>query len=336
VDIRVFEADRAEPGELDDYYRLAVASAPDWAAKTSSDRDSVLARARRTESVFGPVTRWAAHVEGTLAGYVQLSLPRDGNVDLAVPRITVHPDFRGRGVGTALLRHVVLECRTRGRSALEAWHIPVGGVGERWALRRGFAPVNASVQQRLALAEVDPAIWQVDAPTGYHAVTWAEHAPQDLLTSFASAKNAIHDAPLGDAGYENPQWTPVRVRAEEARLAGSGVSHWVVAAVSDADHTVARFTELMFRPDLRDTAVVDSTAVVGRHRGHGLGVFVKARMCAWLHGRRGDYAAILTSTSADNEHMIRVNERVGFRTGLTTAVLSAELDAIRLDHRSES
>jgi hypothetical protein len=34
--------------------------------------------------------------------------------------------------------------------------------------------------------------------------------------------------------------------------------------------------------------------------------------------------------------MIRVNERIGFRTWLTTVVVNAELDALRLDPRSET
>jgi GNAT superfamily N-acetyltransferase len=334
VDIRPFDASRAPSTELRDYYRLMVEGAPDWSDNPPGDYETVIEKVRKTESVFGPVTNWAAHVEGTMAGFVEVSLPREASTHLAVPRINVHPEYRGRGVGTGLLRRVVTECRAIGRSVVEAWHIPVGGVGERWALRRGFAPVHTTVQQRLAMHEVDPANWQLDAPAGYHAVTWIDAAPEGLAASYARASNAIHDAPFGEAGFEFPQWTVERVREDEARRAASGESQWVVAAVRDVDDTVAGYTELLLRPWLPGSAVVNNTAVVEAHRGHGLGVFVKARMSAWLHAERPAYDWILTSTAASNEHMIKVNERIGFRTWLTTVVLNAELDSLRLDLRS--
>lgn len=336
MDIRLFDANRASATELTDYHRLMVASALDWGNSTPTDYETVIEHARNARSVFGPVTRWAAHVDDTLVGLVAVSLPEESSTDLAEVRINVHPEHRARGVGTGLLRHVGAECREIGRSTVEAWHIPVGGVGERWALRRGFVPVNTTVQQRLSMPEADPATWQVDPPAGYHAATWSGTAPEDLVASYAHASNAIHDAPLGEAGFEFPQWTVAGIRAQEARMAASGVVLWVVAAVRDTDNTIAGFTELMLRPWLPDTAVVDNTAVLEQHRGHGLGVFVKARMCAWLHAEQPAREWIVTSTAANNEHMIRVNERIGFRTWLTTVVVNAELDALRLDPRSET
>jgi RimJ/RimL family protein N-acetyltransferase len=68
--------------------------------------------------------------------------------------------------------------------------------------------------------------------------------------------------------------------------------------------------------------------VLEQHRGHRLGVFVKARMSAWLHEEQPAREWVMTMTNADNEHMIRVNERIGFTTTRTVVVLNAELDAL--------
>jgi GNAT superfamily N-acetyltransferase len=328
--IRRFDANQAPETELADYYRLMVAIARDWSGEPPGDYDAVIASARKKESVFGPVTRWAAYADGALIGFVTVSLPQEASTHLAVVRIMVHPAWHGRGVGSALLRHVAAEVRALGRTTIEAWHVPAGKLGAAWAHRRGFATVKTTVQQRLDLAEIDPATWQVDAPGGYHAVTWSGSAPEDLLVSFTEAQNAIHDAPFGEAGFEFPQWTPERVRAEEARLAESGVTQWVVAAVHDAEGTVAGFTELQLAAGwAKDTAVVNNTAVVERHRGHGLGVFIKARMSAWLHEQRPDQTGIVTAVVS--EAMMRVNEKIGFRSFLTTVVLNAELDSLRVE-----
>ena len=183
------------------------------------------------------------------------------------------------------------------------------------ARQRGFAIVNTTVQQKLHLPEVDPSTWQVDAPAGYHAVTWIG-APPD-------------DAPSGESGFELPQWTVEGIRAEQARFAEEGVEFWVVAAVRDADGEVAGLTELMLRPWLPDLAIVNNTAVPREHRGLGLGVFVKARMSAWLHAERPACQWIVTSTAASNEHMIRTNERIGFRTWLRTVVVNADIADLR-------
>ena len=329
MEIRLFDVDTASASELTGYHRLMVATAADWFSDAPTDYDSVIARARSRGSVFGPITRWAGYVEDVLVGFATASLPEDASTDVAVVRITVHPGYRDRGVGTALLRHLATECRVRGRTVLEAWHIPVGGVGERWARQRGFATVNTIVQQKLHLPEVDPSTWRVDAPAGYHAVSWIGAAPDDLVASYARASNAIHDAPFGESGFELPQWTVEKVRDAEARFAAQGVEFWVVAAVRDADGEVAGLTELMLRSWLPDTAIVNNTAVLQQHRGHGLGVFVKARMTAWLRARRPAYRWIATSTAASNEHMIRINERIGFRSWLRTVVVNADIADLR-------
>lgn len=328
--IRPFDANQAPETELADYYRLMVASGPDWSGPPNRDYDAVIASARRKDSVFGPTTRWAAYADGTLIGSASMSLPQEASTHLVVVRVTVHPEQRGRGIGTALLRHVAAHVRALGRTTIEAWNVPEGKIGQAWARRRGFVTVKTKVEQRLDLTEVDPATWQIDAPEGYHALTWSGSAPDELLVSFTEAQNAIHDAPFGAASFEFPQWTPERVRAAEARLAESGVTQWVVAAVHDADGAVAGFTELQLAAGwMPDTAVVNNTAVVRAHRGRGLGVFIKARMNAWLRAERPDQTGIVTSVVSD--HMLRVNEKIGFRTVQTTVVLNAGLDSLRVE-----
>jgi GNAT superfamily N-acetyltransferase len=58
---------------------------------------------------------------------------QDGSVET-----TVHPELRGRGVGTALLRAVLPVLRERGRTTIEGWWIAADGVGEGWARSWGF------------------------------------------------------------------------------------------------------------------------------------------------------------------------------------------------------
>ncbi|HEX4223270.1 MAG TPA: GNAT family N-acetyltransferase, partial [Pseudonocardiaceae bacterium] len=150
MDIRPFDGNQASATELTDFHQLTLASAPDWANNAPTDYDSVIKKLRGGESPFGPTTHRAAYLDGKLIGDAEVSLPQEGSTQLAVLRITVHPDYRGRGVGTALLRHVAAECQALGRSVAEMWNLPLGGVGERWGRQRGFAVVTTRVNQTLA------------------------------------------------------------------------------------------------------------------------------------------------------------------------------------------
>jgi hypothetical protein len=63
----------------------------------------------------------------------------------------------------------------------------------------------ATVLQRLLIDTVEPGLWDVDAPAGYHAVSWIGRAPGGLVASYARARGAMDDAPLEDSTYRSPR-----------------------------------------------------------------------------------------------------------------------------------
>ena len=64
------------------------------------------------------------------------------------------------------------------------------------------------------------------------------------------------------------------------------------------------------------------------HRGHGLGLHIKARMAERLRTEHPEIERVTTSTGAENTHMIRVNTALGFTVTRTTVVLTGEVDAL--------
>ncbi|CAN5694037.1 hypothetical protein BH10ACT10_BH10ACT10_06250 [soil metagenome] len=58
-------------------------------------------------------------------------------------------------------------------------------------------------------------------------------------------------------------------------------------------------------------AFQEDTAVVRAHRGHRLGLLMKATMLAWVTDLRPELATIDTWNDATNHHMIAINERLG-------------------------
>lgn len=334
LDIRVFNVDRADDDVLSDYYDLIATSTADWLDEPPPDFDTAIGRLRSPTPGLGGILRWAAYVDGHLRAFATARLPEQENADVALLELTVHPDFRRRGVATGMLRTILPALREQQRSVIEASSVKKGGPGEHWASWLGCRQVDVTVAQRLALDAVDPTLWEVEAPPGYRSVSWISAAPEELVASYARARNAIHDAPQGGARISSPQWTVERVREREAGKKDSGFEQRVVAAVHRASGDVVGFTEVDLYPHRRDKAIQRDTVVSAEHRGRGLGRFVKAEMSKWLRSDQPELRTILTFTAESNKYMIHVNHQVGYTT--TRVMLDFNSDIDTLAKRLES
>ncbi|PSL55537.1 acetyltransferase (GNAT) family protein [Saccharothrix carnea] len=240
--------------------------------------------------------------------------------------MTVHPDHRRRGVGTTLLDAVRADVRDPGRTTIEGFQLPAGRSGEKWATALGFRVTYATVMQALVVADVDLTRWDVATPAGYRVVHWVGAAPAELVESYARARRAIQDAPLGDTGYQSPARTADQVRAEEAQLRDQGVEQRVAVAVHEETGEVAGMSELYVTPQRPRWGSQRDTAVRAEHRGRGLGTVVKAHLYRRLLADRPDVERIHTGTGATNTHMRRVNEAFGFTTVSEMVNVSRALD----------
>jgi RimJ/RimL family protein N-acetyltransferase len=69
------------------------------------------------------------------------------------------------------------------------------------------------------------------------------------------------------------------------------------------------------------------TSVVRGHRGHRLGLLLKADMMRWLADAEPQLETIDTWNAESNAHMIAVNERLGYRALGRTLQYQRSLDA---------
>jgi RimJ/RimL family protein N-acetyltransferase len=77
-------------------------------------------------------------------------------------------------------------------------------------------------------------------------------------------------------------------------------------------------------PQLPDWAAQQITTVRPEHRGHRLGLQVKIAMLDLLADREPAVRRILTGNAGENQHMIAINELLGYR--ITQTSRSWELD----------
>jgi RimJ/RimL family protein N-acetyltransferase len=76
---------------------------------------------------------------------------------------------------------------------------------------------------------------------------------------------------------------------------------------------VAALTQLEVDPDSPEWGHQGLTAATRPHRGHRLGLLVKAAMLQWLGQAEPGLERIETGNADANEHMIAVNETLGFQ-----------------------
>lgn len=242
----------------------------------------------------------------------------------SVLEIVVHPRARRQGVGTAVLRELL--AGQPDDTHVEGRDLTRDGDGARWAARIGLCETDSGILQRLVVPEVDPTLWDVPVPAGYRLVQWTNRAPEDLIESYAAARNAVYDMP--GVSVKPAPWTPKQVRAEEAKLPRRGAEQRVVVALH-GDEVVA-LTELQLHSDRPHQGRQVDTAVVRAHRGHGLGRCVKAHMLRWLRVDRPLVEDINTITSDDNVHMIRVNHSLGYFTAGDMIAVDAPIEELKL------
>ena len=76
---------------------------------------------------------------------------------------------------------------------------------------------------------------------------------------------------------------------------------------------LAGHTVVVVDGDRPERAEQHDTSVVGSHRGHRLGLLLKADMVLWLREAEPQLETIDTWNAESNDHMIGVNALLGYR-----------------------
>jgi GNAT superfamily N-acetyltransferase len=255
--------------------------------------------------------------EGSAIAVCQLRMPTAENRHQAYVYLEVHPDHRRRGIGLALLRHAARQAAEDGRSALSGDAIG-GSAGEAFALRTGATPGQESARRVLVLEKL-PAGKLAElrasaerAAAGYSIVSWTDWIPEEYLAGIAGVFNAMSDAPR-DPGHEPRRWDVQRVRerVDEPRALFGSRGYWI-AALHDGTGEMAAISQVEISPEYPQWGHQQITAVTRQHRGHRLGLLVKAAMTQWLGTAEPGLRRIVTWNATANAHMIAINETLGY------------------------
>jgi ribosomal protein S18 acetylase RimI-like enzyme len=282
--------------------------------------------------------RYVAEQDGRIVGLLVVRLPDLDNLHLALLDLVVHPEFRGRGIGTELLR-TALTVTAGERRRILLGDTEETGAGAAFCAAHGLRAVKTDQLSRLRLADVDwpdiAALADAEHP-GYRMTGWRDACPDELLDAFARAKYAMNDAPTGDLNVEARTWSTAFIRDWERQCRNANRQQRVLAALHEADGTVAGFTEVELWGWTPARSEQADTAVVPAHRGRGLGLWLKAAMLRHLRAQRPDVPGLLTGNAAANTPMLAINTRLGYRPYVRLTEWQADTDQLttQLDPRT--
>ena len=263
---------------------------------------------------------WVAREGGAMLGHALTDLPIEDNTDSAYIRGTVHPEARRQGVGRALMDTALDFARAQGRDRFYATALR-GGPGVPALQAMGFSSEGLGVNavRRVDVHDAPHGLWdrlydEAAAHAGdYELVHLVGPTPDDMLDDMVTLHAAINDAPMEDPDSEEDYWDTDRVRAYDNAMAGRRQTVYRVLARHRHTGEWAGISMLCVDEFIPTIGFQEDTSVVRAHRGHRLGLLMKADMLRWISRERPEVAATDTWNATTNHHMIAVNERLGAR-----------------------
>ena len=247
--------------------------------------------------------------------YVELLAEEDGSVagsgvgavlpsrpDEVLTLVTVLPDARRRGAGSALLAEIGRWAAAQGADRLETRVAEDDEPSLAYALRRGFEIVSRERGLELELRDVVPP--SVAPPDGIQITPW-DGGPELAAGMYEVAVEAFPDVP----GYEDD---PIEPPAEwMAFHLGGPAGPPEATFVALAEGSVVGYAKLRVSPARPGVGVHGFTGVKRAWRGHGIAGALKRAQIAWAV--EAGLERLATENEVRNEPIRRLNERLGYR-----------------------
>jgi GNAT superfamily N-acetyltransferase len=255
---------------------------------------------------------------GRVVGVLEYGFTTWDNAHLGYVEVTVDPEARGQGLGRQLVEAGVDLVRAAGKSLVIAGSRNTPAAHALGA-SLGFEKALTALNRRQDLVALDWGALDRDyalAASGavdYDLLRIEGPVPDELLDGVVTMTAAINDAPIDALEVDDEVFSPERVRAFERGQQERGRRTYRVIARHRTSGELAGHTFVSVDRDHPGFAGQNDTSVVRAHRGHRLGLLLKIEMLRWLGDAEAQLRVLDTWNAATNEHMIGVNEQLGYR-----------------------
>jgi len=254
--------------------------------------------------------RWLVSVDGQIVGSAYVGQSSWVPLTTMMLYVAVHPDYRGRGFGRALLERAEGTASERGGERTFSWTEETWPRSMRFLDRAGYEAVERRWESTLDLMRCDLGEFQdvVDriASSGVRVIS-----ATSLSTERADWKRDLHRL-FADVEKDVPAPFPIQETPFEdfetlslgRRFVGDG---FFVAL--DGDELVG-LTEPQLVDDVPNAIEQNLTGVRSDYRGRGIALALKSRAAIWA--AQAGFTSIRTQNAQSNGAMLAVNDRLGF------------------------
>lgn len=280
-----------------------------------------------------------ARLAGRIVGVASSSILAEDDADIAWLQVQVLPEFRRRGIGTALADTVEGWAVADGKHQLIVYAASAdatGGTGDghipsptgfgsvpaanaevRFLLGRGYTLEQVERASRLPLPvpDLEARLEAAAERSGsdYRVHTWVDAVPErwreDVAVFFTRMST---DEPTGGIDEPEDVWTVARLVEFEEREKASPRTRLAAAVEHIPTGRLVGLTDLTVPAEPDRAVAQQSTIVLPEHRGHRLGMLLKVANLTHLQGVRPGHPSIVTFNAEENRFMLSTNEAVGF------------------------
>jgi hypothetical protein len=290
-----------------------------------------------------PATGDASVAPDDVLAVMWVEMPLLDNEHLGYVDLMVRISARHQGIGTAMIEHGEQLLRSYDRTTILGWNMvtaaladldgptegtladPTGTIRIRtddpdvsFALAHGYAFSQAERHSVQPLPVPDDVLTEALAEAeakaaGYELVQFVGEPSEDLVEGLIPLFAAMAtDPPLGDVDWRPEVWDAERVR-QAYRMMCVARDVYTTCARHIATGELAAYTQLKGPLDKPEVVYQENTLVLSHHRGHALGLWVKAANCAWISRDRPTSRRVHTWNADENDYMLDINTRLGYR-----------------------
>ena len=282
---------------------------------------------------------WVGEVDGVAVTTGFASLPLLDSLEHAEVAVATDPAHRRRGHGSRMLAYAERAVRAEGRVVITgetAWAHDLGpegagAAGLEFARAHGYRVGLVDVMRELALPVADDRLDALAAEAarrheGYTLRSFTGAVPDDLVQGWAElSASLMTEAPVGDMEREPEAVDLVALRESEELTRKQGRTKYNTVAL-DPEGVVVAYTDIAVTRHEPTRAYQWGTLVRRADRGHRLGLAVKVANLRLLQREAIGLERIVTWNAEVNDHMIGVNELLGFVPVERSGELQKRLD----------
>ena len=286
-----------------------------------------------------------ARAGGRLVGRAYLGYAISQNTDKGFLGVTVHPEFRWRGLGRALALRAGQLALELGRTTYEAATSTREPQGEVFAAGLGAKAALPMIISELRLDTLDQAqlqTWVQRPEDDTYALHRFARVPDSEFSRVAAIMKVMNTAPRGDLEFDDWKITPEMVASWQEMTEASGEKRLLYAAEHLPSRELVGYTEVFWHPERAALVYQGATGVRPDHRGQGLGKWLKAAVLLDLPAHNPGGSRLRTGNADSNAAMLGINRALGFapvfgrtewqgQTGELVAAAQAQMAGRRRD-----